>query len=176
MTELAHVDTQVETQYDGRNDFDFFIGTWDSKQRKLKRVLTGCDEWDEFTGVSVAYKILDGLGHFDEVTLDTPPRRLVGVTLRLFDPQTRLWSIYWASSTQSGPRGQLAPQVGRFENGRGEFYDRETYEGRSIFVRFLWTSSGPDACRWEQAFSLDAGRTWETNWTADFFRRADAGQ
>ena len=171
MTELAH----VETQNDGRNDFDFFIGAWDSKQRKLKQVLVECDEWDEFAGVSVASKILDGLGHVDEVTLETPTRRIVGFTLRLFDPQTRLWSIYWASTTQGGPRGLLAPQVGRFEGGRGEFYDRETYEGRSIFVRYLWTSSGPDTCRWEQAFSLDAGRKWETNWIADFSRRKDTG-
>jgi hypothetical protein len=170
VTELA----QVETQNDGRNDFDFFLGTWDSKQRRLKQALAGCDEWEEFTGVSVAHKMLDGLGHCDEVTLETSTRRIVGFTLRLFDPQTRLWSIYWASATQSGPRGLLAPQVGRFENGRGEFYDRETLDGRSVFVRFLWTSSGPDACRWEQAFSPDGGRTWETNWTADFFRRADA--
>jgi hypothetical protein len=172
VTELA----QVETQNDGRNDFDFFIGTWDSTQRRLKQVLAGCDEWEEFKSVSVAYKILDGLGHVDEVTLEAPTRRIVGFTLRLFDPQTRLWSIYWASTTHSGPHGSLAPQVGRFENGRGEFYDREIYEGRSIFSRYLWTSSGPGACRWEQAFSLDAGRTWETNWTADFTRRAGSGK
>jgi hypothetical protein len=167
VTELA----QVETHNDGRNDFDFFIGAWDSQQRWLKQALVGCDEWEEFKGVSVAYKILDGLGHFDEVTLELPTRRVVGITVRLFDPQTRLWSIYWASTTQSGLG---VPMVGRFEDGRGEFYDRETYEGRSIFSRFLWTSSGPGACRWEQAYSLDAGRTWETNWTADFTRRISA--
>jgi hypothetical protein len=167
VTELA----QVEKQNDGRNDFDFFIGTWDSRQRRLKKRLAGSDEWDEFPAVSVAYKILGGLGHFDEVTLETPAGRVVGITVRLFDPQTRLWSIYWSSTAQSG---LTAPMVGRFEDGRGEFYDRETFEGRSIFSRFIWTSSGPDACRWEQAFSPDGGRTWETNWTADFIRRKDA--
>jgi hypothetical protein len=167
MTEQMSVDAQT----DGRNDFDFFIGAWDSRQRKLKRRLAGCDEWDEFPAVSVAYKILGGLGHFDEVTLETATGRVVGVTLRLFDPQSQLWSIYWSSTVQSGLG---APMVGRFEHGRGEFYDRETFEGRSIFSRFIWTSSGADACRWEQAFSPDAGRTWETNWTADFFRCDDA--
>jgi hypothetical protein len=105
-----------------------------------------------------------------------PAGRVVGFTLRLFDPQTRLWSIYWASTTQSGPHGPLVPQVGRFEDGRGEFYDRETLAGRSIFVRYLWTTSGPGACRWEQAFSPDGGRTWETNWIADFSRRKDTGK
>ncbi|HEU5440397.1 MAG TPA: hypothetical protein VFU88_13985 [Ktedonobacterales bacterium] len=163
----------ADTQSDGRADFDFFIGCWDGHQRKLKQILSGCDEWDEVPSVSVVRKTLGGLGNFDEVTLEMPTGRVIGLTLRVFDPQTRLWSIYWASST----RGVLvAPMVGRFENGRGEFYDRETFEGRSIFSRFIWTSSGPDACHWEQAFSADGGRTWETNWIADFTRRADANE
>lgn len=169
MTELVGVDTPS----DGRADFDFFSGCWDGHQRKLKQRLKGCDEWDEFHSVSVVRKTLGGLGNFDEVTFEMPTGRVIGVTLRIFDPQTRLWSIYWASST-SGVL--VAPMVGRFENGRGEFYDRENFEGRSIFSRFIWTSSGPDACRWEQAFSADGGRTWETNWTADFSRRAEANE
>ena len=126
-------------------------------------------QWDEFRGVSEVHTILGGLGNFDEVTLDMPDGPVQGVTLRLFDPQTRLWSIYWSSSTRSVLD---TPMVGCFEHGRGEFYDREIFEGRSIFSRFIWTSSGADACRWEQAFSADGGRTWETNWTADFTRRA----
>jgi hypothetical protein len=93
---------------------------------------------------------------------------VLGLTLRFFDPQTQLWSIYWSSSARSALD---APMVGRFEQGRGEFYDRETFDGRSIFSRFIWTSSGANACRWEQAFSADGGGTWETNWTADFTRR-----
>jgi hypothetical protein len=162
---------RVDARPDGRADFDFFIGTWDSHQRKLKERLKGCDEWEEFSGVSVVRKILGGLGNFDEVTFDMRAGPVMGVTLRLFDPQTQLWSIYWSSSTRSVLD---TPMVGRFEHGRGEFYDRETFEGRSIFSRFIWTSSGANACRWEQAFSPDGGRTWETNWTADFTRRNDA--
>ena len=165
--------TATAQELDGRADFDFFIGSWDSHQRKLKQRLKGCDEWDEFHGVSVARKILGGLGNIDEVTMETPSGSVLGLTLRLFDPQTQLWSIYWSSSVRSVLD---TPMVGRFEHGRGEFYDRETFEGRSIFSRFIWTSSGPSACRWEQAFSADGGRTWETNWTADFTRREDSGE
>ncbi|HZC79260.1 MAG TPA: hypothetical protein VE258_16015 [Ktedonobacterales bacterium] len=167
MTEPVSVDARP----DGRADFDFFIGTWDSHQRKLKERLKGCDEWEEFSGVSMVRTILGGLGNFDEVTFAMPAGPVMGVTLRLFDPQTQLWSIYWSSSTRSVLD---APMVGRFERGHGEFYDRETFEGHSIFSRFIWTSSGADACRWEQAFSPDGGRTWETNWTADFTRRNGA--
>lgn len=169
MTEQAHVDARP----DGRADFDFFIGSWDSHQRKLKQRLKGCDEWDEFHGVSAVRKILGGLGNIDEVTLEMPAGRVLGLTVRLFDPQTQLWSIYWSSSAHSVLD---APMVGRFEQGRGEFYDRETFEGRSVFSRFIWTSSGANACRWEQAFSPDGGRTWETNWTADFTRREDPSE
>lgn len=160
----------VDAPADGRADFDFLIGTWDSQQRRLKQRLKGCDEWEEFHAVSVARKILSGLGNFDEVTLETPGGRVLGVTLRLFDPQTQLWSIYWSSSAHSTLD---TPMVGRFEHGRGEFYDHEVFEGRFIFSRFIWTSSGPDACRWEQALSADGGRTWETNWTMDLTRRKD---
>lgn len=160
----------VDTQRDGRADFDFLIGAWDSRQRKLKHILKGCDEWEEFHAVSVARKILGGLGNFDEVTLEKPGGHVLGATLRLFDPQTQLWRIYWSSSSRTvlDP-----PMVGRFEQGRGEFYDQELFEGRPVFSRFIWTSSGADACHWEQAFSADGGRTWETNWTMDLTRRKD---
>lgn len=169
MTEFVSADAQS----DGRDDFDFLIGSWDSHQRRLKQRLKGCDDWEEFNGFSVARKILGGLGNFDEVMLETPGGRVLGVTLRLFDPQTQLWSIYWSSSTRSTLD---TPMVGRFEHGRGEFYDRETFEGRSIFSRFIWTSSGANTCRWEQALSPDGGRTWETNWTMDLIRHTDAGE
>jgi hypothetical protein len=170
VTEQTATGVSVDARPDGRADFDFFIGTWDSHQRKLQQRLQGCDEWEEFHGVSVAYKILGGLGHVDEVTFEMPTGQVVGFTLRLFDPQTRLWSIYWSSSARSVIE---TPMIGRFEHGRGAFYDREVFEGRVIISRFIWTSSGSDACRWEQAFSADGGRTWETNWTADFTRRDD---
>ncbi len=159
------------TRTDGRADFDFFIGSWDIHHRKLKQRLKGCDEWEEFHGVSVARKVLGGLGNCDEITMETPAGRILGMTLRLFDPQTQLWSIYWSSSTRSVLD---TPMVGRFEQGHGEFYAQETFEGRPIFNRFIWTSSGVNSCRWEQAFSANGGRTWETNWTMDFTRRNTA--
>lgn len=156
---------------DGRDDFDFFIGTWDSHQRKLKQRLQGCYEWEEFHGVSVARKILGGLGHMDELTMELPTGHIIGLTIRLFDPQTQQWSIYWSTNVRSVLD---TPMIGRFERGRGEFYDREVFEKNVIISRFIWTSSGPDACHWEQAFSPDGGRSWETNWTAEFTRRDDA--
>lgn len=157
-------------ELDGRADFDFFIGSWDVKHRRLTQRLKGCNTWEEFSSVSVARKILGGLGNMDETTMDTLAGRVEGMTVRLFDPQSKQWSIYWADSKS----GILqTPMIGRFQNGRGEFYDQETFEGMSIFSRFIWTPISDAMCRWEQAFSADGGRTWETNWIMEFSRRED---
>ena len=63
-----------------------------------------------------------------------------------------------------------APMRGRFSDGRGRFYGEETFQGRPIRVRFIWTPMTPTTCRWEQAFSEDDGKTWETNWIMSFTR------
>jgi hypothetical protein len=146
------------------NDFDFLAGHWDVINRRLLKPLSGSDEWEEFPGRSVATRHFGGAASFDEI--EFPTKGFSGLTLRVHNPETRQWAIYWASSA----RGTLdaSPMVGAFEDGRGEFYGEETYEGRRVRCRFLWTVT--DGVRWEQAFSDDDGRTWETNWTMDFSR------
>jgi hypothetical protein len=171
MMQLEQQDQQIQ---DGRDDFDFFLGQWKSTQRRLRERLVGSNEWEEFTAHSVASKILGGLGHMDEVTFHRESGVSVGLTVRLFNPTTQEWSIYWAAS--SYPTGVLElPQIGKFKDGVGEFYALDTHQGRHIFCRFIWKVSSPDRCHWEQAFSEDAGKTWETNWYADF-ERIPAGQ
>lgn len=157
----------METIRDGREDFDFLIGTWKGHQRRLRERLKGSQTWEEFESTSVVQKVLGSLGNYDEVTMVRESGVFRGLTLRLFNPETRQWSIYWADSSGSGLG---APMVGEFTNGRGLFYDCEPFEGKRIFSRFVWTHDSPDTCRWEQAFSTDGGATWETNWTMDFTR------
>ncbi len=152
---------------DGRADFDFLIGRWNVHHRRLRERLKSSTDWEEFAGTSVARKILGGLGNSDDNILDRPSGRLEAISLRLFDPQSQQWSIYWADSV----RGTLdTPMIGGFKDGRGEFYDQETFEGKSIFCRFIWSEITETSCRWEQAFSADGGRTWETNWIMQFTR------
>lgn len=148
------------------NDFDFLSGSWNVVNRRLVKPLTGSDEWDEFPGTSVGSRHFDGAASFDEIKC--PSRGFTGLTIRIFNPATEQWSIYWASTS----RGALdpSPMVGRFDGGRGEFYGEEQVEGRSVRCRFIWTVHGPDTCRWEQAFSADGEQTWETNWSMDFTR------
>lgn len=157
----------LTTTRDGRGDFDFFIGSWKGHQRRLRERLKGSQTWEDFESTSEVRKTLDGLGNIDEVTMQRASGVFRGLTVRLFNPQTQQWSIYWADSSGSG---LMAPMVGEFKDGRGVFYDCEPFEGKRIFSRFIWTHDSPDSCRWEQAFSADGGTTWETNWTADFTR------
>ena len=156
------------TKGDGRADFDFFIGEWAVRNRRLKERLKGCTEWEEFPGACRARAILGGLGNMDEFTLERASGPIQAVTVRLFNPASREWSIYWAAD---GGRFDM-PMVGRFDGPRGQFFSQEVFEGRHIFSRFIWTVQASDSCGWEQAYSADGGRTWETNWTMEFSRKA----
>ncbi|MDE1987017.1 MAG: DUF1579 domain-containing protein [Alphaproteobacteria bacterium] len=152
----------------GLNDFDFFIGKWRVRHRRLNERLAGCSDWTEFTGASTVQKILGGAGNMDDNVLDLPGGAYRAATVRTFDPKTERWSIWWFDARHPG---QLEPpMVGGFDNGVGTFYADETFKGEAIRVRFLWTRIETANPRWEQAFSADGGVTWETNWVMDFAR------
>jgi hypothetical protein len=152
------------------SDFDFLHGEWNTRQRRLRERLAGSNEWDEFEATVVCRPILDGLGNEDELRTDYAGG-FVGMAFRFFDPATRQWSIYWADSRR--PALLLEPPViGSFSGDVGVFECDDTFNGRSIRVRYTWSgvSTSP---RWEQAFSEDGGETWETNWVAEFTRAGE---
>ncbi|HEX6087565.1 MAG TPA: hypothetical protein VF266_23740 [Thermoanaerobaculia bacterium] len=135
--------------------------------RRLRERLAHCDEWITVHGSADVRPVLGGLGNIDSFTFDDFDRE--GMTLRLFDLETKQWSIHWADTT----RGKLDPPLyGTFENGVGTFYGDDTHAGQPVRVRFLWRDLGPEAASWEQAFSADGGATWETNWTMALTRLA----
>jgi len=143
-----------------RHDFDYLVGNWNLKNRKLKSRLTGSKEWIDFESRVEMHQILDGLGNIDKYTENSTDKPYEGVALRLFDPKTRLWSIYWAD----GNSGHLDPPVvGSFENKVGHFFARDTYKGKPILVVFRWDVRNPEFPIWSQAFSADEGKTWEWN-------------
>ena len=152
------------------SDFDFIFGTWTVHHRRLVKRLAGCTDWQTFGGTSRAWALLDGHGTVDDNTIDLPAGPYRAATLRGYDPATRQWSIWWLDGRMPGELG--VPMVGSFEGGVGTFYADELFEGRPIRVRFLWTRTESASPRWEQAFSEDGGRTWETNWEMDFTRVA----
>jgi hypothetical protein len=148
--------------------FDFIIGDWRVRHRRLKTRLAGCGEWIEFEGTSTTRKILGGFGNLEDNTLDLPDGPYRAVALRSFDPATATWSIWWLDWRH--PDRIDTPVVGRFTDSMGLFYADDSLDGTPIRVRFTWTSLATHTARWEQAFSVDGGDTWETNWTMDFFR------
>jgi hypothetical protein len=157
----------MQSERDGRNDFDFFIGRWKVHHRILRQRLTGSNEWNEFEGTVIARKVLGGIGNADEFLMDLQTGQVEAMTLRLFNPKSQEWSIYWASSTT----GVLdTPMIGKFENGRGEFYGHEVNDNKHVYSRFIWSEISETSCRWEQALSADGGKTWETNWVMEFTR------
>ena len=147
-------------------DFDFLMGSWKCRHRYLVKRLADCHEWIEFDGSCAARKILDGFGNENDIEL--PGSAYHGVSLRTWEPVSKRWSIYWLDSRRPG---DLFPPVqGGFEKGVGTFYGDDTFDGRPIRVRFTWSRTNDSSPRWEQAFSLDEGNNWETNWYMDFTR------
>ena len=153
----------AETPRDGQHDFDFEIGTWRTRLKRLAHPLSGSSEWVEYEGVTTVRKVWNGRANLVELTADSPDGHFEGLNLRLYNPRSRQWSLNFANSS-GGTLGQ--PTIGRFVDGRGEFYDQEDFDGRAVFVRFVITPLDADTIRFEQAFSDDGGKTWETNWVA----------
>jgi Raf kinase inhibitor-like YbhB/YbcL family protein len=158
---------------DGSHDFDFHIGTWRTHVRRRLAPLTGSNEWVEMNGTTVVRKVWDGRANLVELEADTPNGRFQGLSLRLYHPESGQWSVHYANAADGE---MMQPAVGQFSDGRGEFYDQETYRGRAIFVRFVISGITPSSAHFEQAFSDDGGKTWEVNWIADDTRVDEAAQ
>jgi hypothetical protein len=145
---------------DGSHDFDFQTGRWRIRNERLVKRLQGCTEWETFEATQRAQLLSGGLGNIDDFVTDHWPG-FVGMSLRLYNPHTRRWSIYWATN-QSGVLGP--PVVGAFSDGVGVFEGRDEEGGRPVLVRYIWSQITATGARWEQEFSADDGRTWERNW------------
>ena len=154
----------MSTPHDGARDFDFYYGHWNVHNERLRERLVGSTDWEHFEATQQCRPILGGIGNIDDYVSDWnrgDQDTFIGMTLRLFNPATREWSLYW-SSNQSGVLEP--PVVGRFEHGVGTFIGKDQYQGRPVLARFIWSEIAPDSAKWEQALSTDEGATWETNW------------
>jgi hypothetical protein len=148
--------------------FDFQVGDWRVSHRRLTSRLSNSNEWQEFGGTCSMRLILGGRGNVEDNTIDLPAGAYRACALRSFDEDAGAWAIWWLD--QRAPHRLDVPVIGRFENGVGAFYADDTLDGRPIRVRFLWLDTATASPRWEQAFSADAGASWETNWTMQFTR------
>lgn len=155
---------------DGQRDFDFEIGTWKTRLTRRLRPLTGSTTWVEYEGTTVVRKVWNGRANLVELDVNGSAGRIEGLSLRLYNPESRQWSLNFSNSAG----GTLTePVFGEFKNGRGEFYGQELLNGRAILVRFIISDITPNSCHFEQAFSDDGGKTWEVNWIATDTRVKD---
>jgi hypothetical protein len=158
--------SQVVTR-DGQRDFDFEIGMWKARLSRLEKPLAGSTTWLEYEGTSVVRKVWNGRANLGELAVRGPTGEIEGLSLRLYNPQTRQWHISWASARD----GMLGDAIsGEFKDGRGEFFGEELLNERVILVRFVFSDITTSSFRFEQAFSDDWGKTWEVNWKAIFTR------
>ena len=161
--------TQIDSTTPGVHDFDFLVGQWRVHHRTLKERLANSHEWIEFEGTLVNQPLMGGYSNVDDTVFEKPGAPFRGVALRSFDSKTLQWSIWWLDSRT--PLGPVDPPMrGGFRDGVGTFYADETFNGKPVRTRFLWTKITPTSCHWEQAYSPDGGKTWETNWVQDIVR------
>jgi len=162
----------VPSRREGPHDFDWEIGRWKTHLKRLQRPLTGSGTWVEYEGTTVVRKVWDGRANLVELDVAGPAGRIEGLSLRLYNPESRQWSLNFANVRG----GTLSPPtLGEFKDGRGEFFGLDTAEGgRAILVRFVITPVYSSSWRFEQSFSDDGGRTWEANWIATDTRIAQA--
>jgi hypothetical protein len=155
----------------GADDFSFLFGTWRVRNRRIvDRADPSCDAWETFDAVSIVQPLLGGFGHIDRLlALELPGGGgFEGFTLRLYEPSSDTWRIWWSDTTRPGLLDP--PMSGRFSDGVGRFEGRDELDGRPVKLRFVWSASTPSGPRWEQAFSWDDGDTWRTNWVMDLSR------
>jgi hypothetical protein len=165
----GHGTTRIDSATPGVHDFDFLVGQWRVHHRTLKERLANSHEWIEFEGTLVNQPLMEGYSNVDDTVFEKPGAPFRGVALRSFDSKTQQWSIWWLDSRT--PLGPLDPPMrGGFRDGVGTFYADETFNGKPVRTRFLWTKITPTSCHWEQAYSPDGGKTWETNWVQDIIR------
>lgn len=154
---------QTSKERDGQHDFDFHIGSWKTHLKRRLRPLTGSNTWVDYEGTTLVRKVWNGRANLVELVAEGPAGRFEGLSLRLYNPQSRQWSLNFSNSAV----GTLSvPTIGEFKNGRGEFFNQETLNGRAILVRFIISEITSNSVRFEQSFSDDGGKTWEVNWIA----------
>ncbi|WP_394778206.1 hypothetical protein [Undibacterium sp.] len=171
---MEHPSTaKKETGTPGNSDFDFIYGHWRITNRRLTARLQQCTEWEEFDATGHARPLPAGIGNYDDFIAPVWRPDFTGMSLRIFNPQTGLWSIYWLENKSGGldsAGSLLPPVVGKFTDGTGIFEGDDEHEGKTIRVRYTWSHITASSARWQQAMSEDGGASWETNWIMEFTR------
>jgi hypothetical protein len=164
-TPATKADAASATTRSGAHDFDFEFGNWRVHHRMKRN-----GEWIEFDGICSDRGLTDGSANVEEHRFDRPTGVTHGIALRAYDSKTASWAIWWVDSRD--PHAALDPPVkGRFVDGVGTFYSDGLLNGKPTRTRYLWSQITPTSARWEQSFSQDDGKTWDSNWIMEFRRQ-----
>lgn len=150
--------------------FDFVYGHWNVHNRKLKNVTDPmCDEWVEFDATNEVFPILEGIGQVERIYVPTPSDggSFEGFTLRLYEPSTETWRIWWSSTRAPGLLDP--PVVGKFDGIDGSFECDDIIGDQPVRIRFEWRADDLTPT-WRQSFSYDEGVSWKLNWEMTFSR------
>jgi hypothetical protein len=170
-TKISASEHKTAPNTDGSHDFDFDFGTWKTHSTRLMHPLSGANDWRDMDGVTTVTKIWDGRANLAEYQATGTAGAIELLALRIYNPATKEWSINFATPT-GGALGSV-PGIGEFKNGRVDFYDQESINGKAVLVRFSMWGVTPDTAQSEQAFSADGGKTWEVNWVNKYTRAKD---
>jgi hypothetical protein len=152
---------------DGQHDFDFNFGVWKTHIKRLLHPLSGSTDFIELNGTVTVRKVWDGRAQLEEIEVDGPKGHWEGLTLFLYNPASHQWSQTFINSAVGTLSGSL---IGSFKDGRGELFSQDTLDGRSILVRGVWSDITPNSHHYEEAYSDDAGRTWDAVFMANLTR------
>lgn len=152
------------------SDFDFALGEWEVQNYMLQSRLTNDTTWNTMPATATIFKKMNGMLVMDEFRYQQNDEPQVGSSFRIYNKNTGLWSIYWA--TTAAPDLGLLPQVtGRFKDGIGTFYGEEDFNGKMVRLRFIWKAINEDLLYWEQAYFDEKKGHWEVNWKMEFSRK-----
>ena len=166
----ANAQQQTTNQRDGQHDFDFEIGAWKTQLKRRLHPLSGSNNWVDYEGTTLVTKVWNGRANLVELEVNGPAGHIEGLSLRLYNPDSHQWTLNYSNSAT----GTMSnPVIGEFKNGRGEFFGQDSLNGRAILVRFIISDVTANSCHFEQSFSDDGGKTWESNWIATDTRVKD---
>jgi hypothetical protein len=155
---------RTSNEQPGQRDFEPLLGSWNYHLKRRLKPLTGSTQWVDLTGRGQCMPLWHGRAQLDSFNGEGPSGRIEGLTLRLYNPKTHEWRLYWANSKDGLV---VVPQIGQFKAGHGEFYAQDTLDDKSILVKFDWSALTSTSPHFEQLFSNDGGKNWEVNWITD---------
>jgi hypothetical protein len=152
---------------DGSHDFDFNLGVWHTDIHRVLDPFEGGTKTLDLSGTVTVRPVWGGKAQLEEIEADGPNGHWEGLTLFMYNPKAHQWNQTFINSKM----GELnPPAIGEFKNGMGELVAADTYQGRAVLVRVLWSEIKPDSHHLEELYSEDGGQSWHAAFIANLTR------